>query len=60
MCSSLTLERVERLKMGLEGVDWIHLAKDKNRWRAFVNTGMNLRLEQILGISGLAQLTNNF
>jgi hypothetical protein len=25
-------------------VDWIHLAQDKDRWRAVVNTVMNLRL----------------
>jgi hypothetical protein len=27
-----------------EGVDWIQLARDKDRWRALVNTMMNLRL----------------
>jgi hypothetical protein len=25
-----------------EGVDWIHLAHDRDRWRALVNTIMNL------------------
>jgi hypothetical protein len=25
-----------------ESVDWIHLAKDMDRWRAVVNTVMNL------------------
>jgi hypothetical protein len=25
-------------------VDWIHLAQDRNRWRADVNTVMNLRV----------------
>jgi hypothetical protein len=25
-----------------EGVDWIHLAQDRNRWRALVNTVMKL------------------
>jgi hypothetical protein len=24
------------------GVDWIHLAQDRDRWRAIVNAGMNL------------------
>jgi hypothetical protein len=26
----------------LEGVDWIHLAQDRNHWRDPVNTVMNL------------------
>jgi hypothetical protein len=29
-------------EVGLEGVDWIHLAQDRNRWRALANTVMNL------------------
>jgi len=27
---------------GWEGVDWIHLAQDRDQWRALVNTVMNL------------------
>jgi hypothetical protein len=48
-----TLERLGRRRdnnikmdvriMGWSGTDWIHLAEDKNRWRAFVNTVMNHR-----------------
>jgi hypothetical protein len=30
-------------EMGLEGVDWIHMAQDTDQWRAVVNTVMNLR-----------------
>jgi hypothetical protein len=29
-------------EIGLEGVDWIHLAQDRDRCRALVNTIMNL------------------
>jgi len=29
---------------GWEDVDWIHLAKDRDQWRALINTIMNFRL----------------
>jgi hypothetical protein len=29
--------------IGWDGVDWIHLAQDRDRWRELVNTIMNLR-----------------
>jgi hypothetical protein len=29
-------------EMGLGDVDWIGLAKDRNRWRALVNSLLNL------------------
>jgi hypothetical protein len=29
-------------EVGSSGVDWIELAQVRNRWRAFVNTVMNL------------------
>jgi len=39
----------DNVKMGLqevswEGMDWIDLAQDRNRWRAIVNAEMNLRV----------------
>jgi hypothetical protein len=30
-------------QIGFEDVDWIHLAQDRDRWWAVVNTVMNLR-----------------
>jgi hypothetical protein len=30
--------------IGWEGVDWMHLAQDRDQWRAAVNIIMNIRL----------------
>jgi hypothetical protein len=29
---------------GSDGVDWIHLAQDRDQWQAIVNTRMNLKV----------------
>jgi hypothetical protein len=29
-------------EIGWDGIDWIDLAQDRDQWRAFVNTIMNL------------------
>jgi hypothetical protein len=31
-------------EVGWEGVDWIHLSEDRDRWQALVNTVMKLRV----------------
>jgi len=30
-------------EVGLEGMDWIDLAEDRDRWRAIMNTVMNFQ-----------------
>jgi hypothetical protein len=39
---------MELREIGCEGVDWIHLAQDRDQWRTLVNTGMNCRVPQNL------------
>ena len=39
----------DNIKMNLEevgclGMEWIELAQDRHRWRALMNTAMNLRV----------------
>jgi hypothetical protein len=36
--------KMDHLKIGLNFVDWISLAQDTYRWRALVNSVMNLRV----------------
>jgi hypothetical protein len=33
-------------KIGWEGVDWMHLADDRDHWRYLVNTIMKLRIKE--------------
>jgi hypothetical protein len=36
--------RMDFREIGCGSVDWIQLAQDRDRWRAVVNTVMNLRV----------------
>jgi hypothetical protein len=36
--------KTDLLKIGVSAVDWISLAQDRYRWRALVNSVMNLRV----------------
>jgi hypothetical protein len=40
---------MDLLEIGVSVVDWIGLAQDKYRWRALVNSVINLRVPQMLG-----------
>jgi hypothetical protein len=35
---------VDLRELGWGGMDWIDVAQDRDRWRALVNTVMNLRV----------------
>jgi len=35
--------------MGCEGMDWIDVAQERDKWRALVNVVMNLRFPQNAG-----------
>jgi hypothetical protein len=41
--------RIDLLEIGLNVVDWIGLAQDRYRWRALVNSVMNLQVPQNAG-----------
>ena len=36
--------KIELQEEGWGGMDWIELAQDRDRWRAFVNVVMNLQI----------------
>jgi hypothetical protein len=38
--------KIDVIEIRWDVVDWIGLAKDRNRWRALVNAVMNVRVPQ--------------
>jgi hypothetical protein len=43
-CRWIDKIKIDLLEIGLSVVDWIGLAQDRYRWRALVNSVMNLRV----------------
>jgi hypothetical protein len=35
---------IDLTEIGWGGMDWIHLAQDRDQWRALVNTAMSLQV----------------
>jgi len=44
------------MEIGWEGVDWIHVAQDRDQWRAVVNTVINLPFPYKASKEGLCSL----
>jgi hypothetical protein len=42
--------KMDLREIGWDGMDWIDLAQDRDRWRALVNTVMSLRVPLNVGI----------
>jgi hypothetical protein len=36
--------KIDLREIGWDGVDWIDMAKDREKWRALVNTVLNRRV----------------
>jgi hypothetical protein len=43
--------KMDLQEVGCVGMDWIDLAHNMDRWRALVNTEMNLQFYKMRGIS---------
>jgi hypothetical protein len=36
--------KMDLIEIGWDGVDWINMAQNRDKWRALVNTVLNLRV----------------
>jgi len=41
--------KMDLQEMGCEGMDWINLAQDRDRWQELMNAAMNLRVPKNAG-----------
>jgi hypothetical protein len=48
---------MDLVEVGWGDVDWIGLAQNRDRWRALVNSAMNLRVPQTAGKLSSVQTT---
>jgi hypothetical protein len=51
--------RMDLVEVGWGDVDWIGLAQDRDRWRALVNSVLNLRVPQNAGKPSSIQTTRD-
>jgi hypothetical protein len=49
-----------RKQAGGEGLDWTYVAQDRDKWRAIVNTVINLRVLQNAGNFFSSRITVSF
>jgi hypothetical protein len=52
--------RMDPRETGWEGVDWMHLAQERNQWRDLLNTVMNLRISLEAGNFLMSSVTVSF
>jgi hypothetical protein len=43
-CRWVDIIKMDLREIGWDCMEWIELAKDRDQWRVFVNTAMNLRV----------------
>ena len=43
--------KIDLQEVGSDGMDWIDLAQDRDRWRTLVNAAMNVRFHKMRGIT---------